>query len=153
MRRWLRSSRRPAVVGVVQPALPGASRALWGRLVPAGPLRDAAYNYEAISMEVFFILGPALAALLVAAPWPGTGLLVAGVATVVGTVGFALTGAVRGTARESVDRGLGLLGVLLSRSAHRRGGGARASGWSSAASRSGSRRWPPTPVRACSAGC
>ena len=32
-------------VGIVQPALPGASRALWGRLVPAGPLRAAAYNY------------------------------------------------------------------------------------------------------------
>jgi hypothetical protein len=100
------------VVGVVQPALPGASRALWGRLVPAGPLRDAAYNYEAISMEVFFILGPALAALLVAAPWPGTGLLVAGVATVAGTVGFALTGAARGTARGAADRGLGLLGAF-----------------------------------------
>jgi MFS family permease len=86
-----------AVVGAVQPALPGASRALWGRLVPPGPLRDAAYGYEAISMEVFFILGPGLAALLVAAPWPGTGLLVATCAAVVGAVGFALTGAVRAT--------------------------------------------------------
>ena len=55
----------------VQPALPGASRALWGRLVPAGPKRAAAYNYEAISMEIFFILGPALAALLAAAPVAG----------------------------------------------------------------------------------
>jgi hypothetical protein len=101
-----------AVVGVVQPALPGASRALWGRLVPTGRLRDAAYNYEAISMEVFFILGPALAALLVAAPWPGTGLLVAGIATVLGTVGFALTGAVRATSPRPADRGLGLLGAF-----------------------------------------
>ena len=73
-----------AVAGAVQPALPGASRALWGRLVPPGARRAVAYNYEAISMEMFFILGPALAALLAAAPWPGTGLLVAAVATVVG---------------------------------------------------------------------
>ncbi len=86
-----------AVAGAVQPALPGSSRALWGRLVPPGRLRSVAYNYEAISMEVFFILGPALAALLAAAPWPGSGLVVAAVATVVGTTGFALTPAVRAT--------------------------------------------------------
>ena len=59
------------VVGLVQPALPGASRALWTRLVPPGRGRDAAYSYEAISLEVFFILGPALAALLAAAAVAG----------------------------------------------------------------------------------
>jgi MFS family permease len=102
------------VTGAVQPALPGASRALWGRLVPAGSLRDAAYGYEAISMEVFFILGPALAAFLVAAPWPGTGLVVAAVAAVVGTVGFALTGVVRATRRAgTTGSSLGPLGALV----------------------------------------
>jgi MFS family permease len=101
------------VAGLVQPSLPGASRALWGRLIAPGALRSAAYNYEAISMEVFFILGPALAAFLVAAPWPGTGLLVAAVASVVGTVGFALTGAARAS-RPDTRRGAGLgpLGAL-----------------------------------------
>ena len=83
-----------------------------GRLVPPGPLRSVAYNYEAISMEVFFILGPALAALLAAAPWPGLGLVVAAAATVVGTTGFALTAAVRAT-RPTVRAGSrGLVGVL-----------------------------------------
>jgi MFS family permease len=101
-----------AVAGAVQPALPGASRALWGRLVPPGPLRAAAYGYEAISMEVFFILGPALAAFLVAAPWPGTGLLVAATAAVVGTVGFALTGAVRAARTVAVGPRLGQLGAV-----------------------------------------
>jgi len=101
-----------AVAGAVQPALPGSSRALWSRLVPPGPLRSVAYNYEAISMEVFFILGPALAALLAAAPWPGLGLVVAATATVVGTTGFALTAAVRAT-RPTVRAGSrGLVGVL-----------------------------------------
>ena len=57
--------------------MPGASRALWTRLVPPGPRRDAAFSYEAISLEVFFILGPALAAFLAALPWPGTGTAVA----------------------------------------------------------------------------
>ena len=45
--------------------------------MPPGPRRDAAFSYEAISLEVFFILGPALAALLALAPWPGTGTAVA----------------------------------------------------------------------------
>ncbi len=101
------------LAGTLQPAMPGASRALWGRLIPPGARRAAAYNYEAISMEVFFILGPALAAVLVAAPWPGTGLLVAAVASVAGTVGFALTGAVRAP-RPPRPTGLrlGPLGVL-----------------------------------------
>jgi MFS family permease len=88
------------VAGLVQPALPGASRALWADLVPRGRLRDAAFGYEAISLEVFFILGPAIAAFLVLAPWPGTGLVVAAGAMVAGSVGFALTPTVR--ARPSV---------------------------------------------------
>ncbi|MCE3555596.1 MFS transporter [Pseudonocardia sp. RS11V-5] len=82
--------------GLVMPAMPGASRALWERLVPAGP-REAAYGYEAISLEVFFVLGPGVAALLASTPWPGTGTAVAVLATVVGTVGFALSGPVRGS--------------------------------------------------------
>jgi MFS family permease len=101
-----------AVAGAVQPAIPGASRALWGRLVEPGRLRTVAYNYEAISMEVFFILGPALAALLAAAPWPGLGLVVAAVATVVGTAGFALTSAVRATRPTGRGGSRSLLGVL-----------------------------------------
>jgi hypothetical protein len=80
--------------------------------VPAGPLRDAAYSYEAISLEVFFILGPALAAFLVATPWPGTGLVVAVIAMVVGTVGFALSRPVRTQKAAPEELSLGLLGAL-----------------------------------------
>ena len=101
-----------AVAGAVQPALPGASRALWGRLVEPGRLRTVAYNYEAISMEVFFILGPALAALLAAAPWPGLGLVVAATATVVGTAGFALTSAVRAVRPTGHAGPRSMIGVL-----------------------------------------
>ena len=83
------------LTGLSFPALPGASRALWSRLVPAGAVREAAYTYEAISLEVFFILGPAAAAALVVAPWPGTGFAVAVVVMLLGAVGFALTPTVR----------------------------------------------------------
>jgi MFS family permease len=83
------------LTGLSFPALPGASRALWARLVPAGTVREAAYTYEAISLEVFFILGPAAAAALLVAPWPGTGFAVAVAAILVGASGFALTPTVR----------------------------------------------------------
>lgn len=83
------------LAGLSTPALPGASRALWAELVPAGPIREAAYTYEAVSLEVFFILGPAAAGALLPAPWSGTGFVTAVVMMLVGAVGFALTATVR----------------------------------------------------------
>lgn len=83
------------VVGTCEPMTGPASRALWTLLLPEGRVRDAAYSYEAISMEVFFILGPGLAGLLVTMPWAGTGLVAGAVCMVLGSVGFALTPAAR----------------------------------------------------------
>jgi Major Facilitator Superfamily len=103
-----------AAVGLTQPAMPGSSRALWTRLVAAGRLRDAAFSYEVISLEVFFILGPSLAALLITTPWPGTGTAVALTCMVVGSAGFALTRAVR-THRPAPSRKTGgAFGALAS---------------------------------------
>lgn len=98
--------------GVVEPALPGASRALWGDLVPPGPRREAAYSYEAISLEVFFILGPAIAAFLIMAPWKGTGLVVAAGAMVLGAIAFALSRPVRAHVPGPAGPSVGLLGAL-----------------------------------------
>jgi Major Facilitator Superfamily len=101
-------------VGAAQPVIASASRGLWTQLVPAGPVRSAAYAYEAISLEVFFILGPGLAGLLAAGPWwPGTGT-VAGAATMLaGTVAFTLTPAVRAWRGDRDGReGRGLLGAI-----------------------------------------
>ena len=102
------------LAGATQPAVSAASRALWARLVPAGPQRQAAYSYEAISMETFFVLGPGLAGLLAAAPWAGTGVVVAAGCMLLGAVSFALTGTVRGWRPEprtrpgsALDRALG----------------------------------------------
>lgn len=99
------------LAGLVTPALEGSSRALWSDLTPAGPRREAAYTYEAISLEVFFILGPALAAVLVVStPWPGTALVAGAAAEIVGTTWFALTGAVRRrSARIRAERADGTL--------------------------------------------
>jgi MFS family permease len=100
-----------ALIGLTQPMVGSASRALWTHLVPPGPVRNAAFAYEAISLEVFFILGPALAGMMVAAPWAGTGLVFSSVCMIVGSVGFALTKPVRAVAPvPNTDRKL--LGAL-----------------------------------------
>ncbi|MCO1582192.1 MFS transporter [Crossiella sp. SN42] len=100
-------------LGVSQPSVSSSSRSLWSRLLPPGPARQAAYSYEAISMEVFFILGPAIAGLLMALPWAGTGVVIGAGSMVIGAVGFALTPAVRAWRRNTEPRGgTGLFGVL-----------------------------------------
>ncbi|MGP4018335.1 MFS transporter [Saccharopolyspora sp. 5N708] len=103
------------LVGVSEPMVGSASRALWGRLLPPGSAREAAYSYEAISMEVFFILGPGLAGLLVAMPWPGTGVVVGATCMIIGSVGFATTPAARGHRPQPTERADGsLLGAIAS---------------------------------------
>ncbi|KOV80555.1 MFS transporter [Nocardia sp. NRRL S-836] len=82
-------------VGATEPMVGSASRALWERMLPSGPTRMAAYAYESISMEVFFILGPGLAGLLLAAPWAGTGVVVGAVLMVIGALWFAFNPVVR----------------------------------------------------------
>lgn len=83
------------ISGSTQPGVPSAARSLWARLLPPGNARDAAYAYEAISMEVFFILGPGLAGLMLLTPWPGSGVVAGAACMALGSVGFALTPAAR----------------------------------------------------------
>ncbi|GDY30720.1 MFS transporter [Gandjariella thermophila] len=109
--------------GLTEPMVGSASRAMWSRVLPPGPARHAAYAYEAISMEVFFVLGPAASGLLLTAPWPGTGVVVGAAGMAAGSLVFALTGTVRSW-RGSTERdraaaqgehrggGRGLLGAL-----------------------------------------
>ncbi len=101
------------VTGLSEPMVGSASRALWTRLLPPGGARNAAFSYEAISMEVFFILGPGLAGLLVLAPWAGTGLVLGVALQFTGAVLFALSPAVRAW-RASPASGASLLGALAS---------------------------------------
>ncbi|MFD0199725.1 MULTISPECIES: MFS transporter [Saccharothrix] len=100
------------LVGLTEPMVGSASRALWSHVLPAGSARLAGYAYEAISMEVFFILGPGLAGLLVAAPWAGTGVVIGAVSMAVGAVWFALNPTVRGVRPVAMSRNL--LGALAS---------------------------------------
>nr|WP_093422846.1 MFS transporter [Saccharopolyspora flava] len=99
-------------MGLLQPNIGSASRALWGHLLPPGRVREAAFSYEAISLEVFFILGPGLAGLLVAMPWAGTGVVVGAVCMVLGSVGFAATRAARTQRPEPSEHAGALLGAI-----------------------------------------
>jgi MFS family permease len=102
-------------IGVSQPAIGSASRAMWSRLLPPGSTRSAAMTYEAVITEVYFIVGPALSGILIAAPWPGTGLVAGALLMIVGTAWYALTPTMRGF---RPDRNLveqkGLVGALTS---------------------------------------
>jgi MFS family permease len=100
-------------VGMAQPTVGSASRALWSRLLPSGSVRQAAYNYDAISIEVFFILGPGVSGLLSGMPWAGTGVVVAAVSQTLGAIGFALTRTIR-EMRPLEQTGSTLLGPLAS---------------------------------------
>lgn len=93
-----------SVLGLAQPALATASRALWTHSLPRGRARELAFTYEAISLETFFILGPALAAIISSLAWAGSGLLVAVVAMILGTVGFATSSLVRTVPLASAHR-------------------------------------------------
>lgn len=90
--------------GLTQPSVSPASRAVWVKEVPSGRVLEAALTYEAISLEVFFILGPALAGILAALPWAGTGLLVTVVLLIGGSLAFLATPLV-GQAGRSESRG------------------------------------------------
>jgi MFS family permease len=99
--------------GLSEPMVGSASRALWGRLLPPGPARNAAYSYEAISMEVFFILGPGIAGLLITAPWAGTGMVLGAALMTTGAASFALSPVVRAWG-PAPGNGHSLLGALTS---------------------------------------
>lgn len=100
-------------IGLAQPNVSSASRALWPRVLDDHRQRQAAYSYEAISQEVFFILGPGIAGGLIALPWHGTGVVVAIVTMAAGAAAFALTPSVRAW-RPSSQTHASMLGPLAS---------------------------------------
>lgn len=100
--------------GVTEPQVSSASRSLWSRLLPPGPAREAAYAYESISMEVFFIIGPGFAGVMIALPWPGLGVVIGAALMLFGAFAFALSPVVRAWGRTEHHDKRPLLGALVS---------------------------------------
>lgn len=100
-----------AVAGAVMPPLQAAIRALWPST--AGDLAPTAFALEAILLDVFFILGPMLAAAITAAASPQAAVLTGAALGLVGVVGYATAPAPRAWRGSAGERPRG--GALASR--------------------------------------
>jgi len=85
-----------AAAGALFPPLSACMRVLWPKLVGDADLRESAFALDAIVVELAYVFGPLLVAVIVAAVGPAAGLVAAGGLSLFGTLGFAATRASRG---------------------------------------------------------
>ena len=83
-----------AVAGSAMPSLGAMVRARWSVLLTGSPRLHAAFSFESVADELCFIVGPAAVTLLATEVFPASGVGVAAVLCLVGTLWFA---AERGT--------------------------------------------------------
>ncbi len=101
------------LAGMVYPPTTACSRTLLGRLFPTGRLRETAFAVSSIAVEIGFIVGPLVAVAVAGWFGPAWSVVAAGVAAVIGAVGYAVTGAARAVPRRDPVTGRG--GALRSR--------------------------------------
>ncbi len=77
------------LTGITVPATGPVGRAMYPRMA-SGPALRAAYTVEATMQELLFVVGPAAAALTVAAAGPRVALGLVSVLALIGGIGFAL---------------------------------------------------------------
>lgn len=99
------------LAGATVPPLGAVLRAMWPRLVPESALVTA-YALESVVVELCFVGGPLLVAVLTGVLGPSAAVLAAGLLTLVGTVCLVRTGAIR--AITPVTSTPTLLGPLVS---------------------------------------
>ena len=78
-----------AVGGGALPPMSASMRALWAFLIPDSDRRDTAFALESVLTEAYFIAGPLLTALIVAAASPSAAVVTSAFLTVTGTTAFA----------------------------------------------------------------
>jgi MFS family permease len=83
-----------ALYGATIPPISASMRSLWGRLVPEDRV-ESAYAFDAVQLEVVFIVGPLVAAGLATAFTPAVALILCAGMYVVAATGFATAPAVR----------------------------------------------------------
>jgi MFS family permease len=88
-----------ALQGATIPPISASMRSLWGQLVPEETL-ETAYAFDAIQLELVFVIGPLIAASLATALSPAVGLLLCAGFYVVAATGFATAPAARAVAPE-----------------------------------------------------
>jgi MFS family permease len=93
-----------ALQGATIPPISASMRALWAKLVPEETL-ESAYAFDAIQLELVFVIGPLIAAALATAFSPAVGLLLCAGLYAVAATGFATAPAARMAAPgEHVER-------------------------------------------------
>lgn len=98
--------------GFAIPPLGTSIRTLWSELVPDHALRQAAFALDAVTVEVAFIVGPLLAALVIGVVSPAAGVLTNVALSILGSALFAASRASRNWRGQ--PHGLGLMGPLRS---------------------------------------
>ncbi len=83
------------VAGLGTPPLGAAMRSLWTRLVPDPDLRQAAFALDAVAIDAAFIVGPTIAAGLIALASPSASLLFCVALALIGSAVFAASEASR----------------------------------------------------------
>jgi len=83
------------IAGLATPPLGAAMRSLWRGLVPDPDLRQAAFAIDAVAVDTAFILGPSMAAGVIAVASPSASLGVCVVLTLIGSAVFAASAASR----------------------------------------------------------
>src|SRR6476646_4952123 len=83
-----------AIAGSSMPSLGTLVRARWSVLLAGSPRLHAAFSFESVADELCFIVGPAAVTLLATEVFPASGVVVAALLCVLGTLWFA---AQRGT--------------------------------------------------------
>ena len=83
-----------AIAGATMPSLGAMVRARWSVLLAGSPRLHAAFSFESVADELCFIVGPAAVTLLATEVVPASGVVVAALLCLLGTLWFA---AERGT--------------------------------------------------------
>ena len=83
-----------AIAGATMPSLGTMVRARWSVLLAGSPRLHAAFSFESVADELCFVIGPAAVTLLATEVFPASGVGVAALLCVLGTLWFA---AQRGT--------------------------------------------------------
>jgi MFS family permease len=93
-----------ALHGATIPPISASMRGLWSQLVPDDTL-ESAFAFDAIQLELVFVVGPLIAAGLATALTAAVGLFLCACLYLVASVGFATAPAARGGApEEQVER-------------------------------------------------
>jgi MFS family permease len=78
-----------AIAGATMPSLGAMVRARWSVLLAGSPRLHAAFSFESVADELCFIVGPAAVTLLATEVFPASGVSVAALLCLVGTLWFA----------------------------------------------------------------